>query len=350
MREIQPGEPLTWDYESTEDSDWEMAECECGSETCRGRIRAFRYMPTEQRRKLKGYISPWLLEKYKDNVDFDNLKAEEISEENLRELRDIILFVFSNDWPEYAYCPECDPKVPHGKKFSARDVLEVPADQYVSLEQLNDKDKLPKCDDCGTQTQLFMDPKTSLETLRKKVEHTAWLSLMRNVEGDVVGATYAYKRTIKEVFENEWGQVYSYADEQTRPKDTRSFENFLRKISDSMRKKNPDCELKEGELFPEDTKVVCANLIVVHPGYRGKGHFFNLATQTFMTSDPSEWMDSYGLGESVKNTKAHKLFLRGGAIEVPGILQNENVDLNEDDYVIVLYKIKEFFEAFFRPR
>lgn len=349
MREIEPGESLTWDYESTEDSDWEMTKCECGSDNCRGKIRAFRYMPVEQRQKLKGFISPWILEKYKNQVDFENLTSENITAQHIEELKDIILFVFYNDWPEYAYCPECDPKIPHGKKFSARDIFNTPEDKYIPLTNLLKTDDLPNCDDCGTQTELFMDPKTTVETLKKKLSERAWLSLMRNAEGDVIGANYAYKRKIREIFENEWGQVYSYADEAKRPKDKRSFKNFQQRISDAIRANEPNSKLDENELLPEDTEVICANLIVVHPEYRGKGHFFNLATQTFMIMDPQDWMDSYGLGESVKKTKAHSLFLRGGALEIPGILQPDSVDLNEEDYVIVLYRIKKFFEAFFRP-
>ena len=37
MRDIHPGEELTWDYAMTEDSDWRV-KCECGSHECRGII------------------------------------------------------------------------------------------------------------------------------------------------------------------------------------------------------------------------------------------------------------------------------------------------------------------------
>lgn len=64
MRDIQKGEELLWDYDMTEDSDWRMT-CLCGSENCRKVIGAFALVPQETRGKYKGYISKWLVEKYK---------------------------------------------------------------------------------------------------------------------------------------------------------------------------------------------------------------------------------------------------------------------------------------------
>lgn len=64
MRDIKKGEWCTWDYEMTEDSDWRM-NCKCGSKFCRKVIGAFQNMPEEVRKKYKGYISEWLVKKYK---------------------------------------------------------------------------------------------------------------------------------------------------------------------------------------------------------------------------------------------------------------------------------------------
>jgi len=65
MRDIKKGEELTFDYEMTEDSDWRM-ECRCGSELCRKIIGAYGRMPEETRKKYKGYVSDWLIKKYKN--------------------------------------------------------------------------------------------------------------------------------------------------------------------------------------------------------------------------------------------------------------------------------------------
>lgn len=65
MRSIKQGEQITWDYEMTEDSDWVMENCQCGSEECRDTIRGYSFMPQEIRDKYKGFISEWILKKYK---------------------------------------------------------------------------------------------------------------------------------------------------------------------------------------------------------------------------------------------------------------------------------------------
>ncbi len=64
MRNIRKGEQLTFDYEMTEDSDWIMVECRCGSPICRKKIGAHRNMPVEIRKKYKGYIASYLIQKY----------------------------------------------------------------------------------------------------------------------------------------------------------------------------------------------------------------------------------------------------------------------------------------------
>lgn len=63
MRDIKKGEELLWDYDMTEDSDWRM-ECHCGAKSCRKVIGSFSLVPDETRKKYKGYISDWLVEKY----------------------------------------------------------------------------------------------------------------------------------------------------------------------------------------------------------------------------------------------------------------------------------------------
>jgi len=62
MRDIKKGEWITFDYETTEDSDWGM-ECKCGTKSCRKLIGAYRNMPPEVRKRYAGYISEWLVAK-----------------------------------------------------------------------------------------------------------------------------------------------------------------------------------------------------------------------------------------------------------------------------------------------
>ncbi len=64
MREIKKGQELVWDYDMTEDNVWRM-ECLCGTPSCRKVIGSFSLVPDTVRRAYKGYISDWLVKKYK---------------------------------------------------------------------------------------------------------------------------------------------------------------------------------------------------------------------------------------------------------------------------------------------
>ena|SRR3989344_2747992 len=64
MRDVSPGEEVTWDYEMTEDSPWYRLRCRCGTPSCRKVIGTYQRMPAAVRRKYKGFISSWLVEKY----------------------------------------------------------------------------------------------------------------------------------------------------------------------------------------------------------------------------------------------------------------------------------------------
>ena len=61
MRDIGEGEELTWDYDMSENSDWNM-QCRCGSHRCRGQIMGFRFLPPETRNRYEGFISDYLIE------------------------------------------------------------------------------------------------------------------------------------------------------------------------------------------------------------------------------------------------------------------------------------------------
>jgi hypothetical protein len=51
LREIVPGEQITFDYSTTMDEDDFEFDCLCGSEECRGRIRDFKHLPAELRKR-----------------------------------------------------------------------------------------------------------------------------------------------------------------------------------------------------------------------------------------------------------------------------------------------------------
>jgi uncharacterized protein len=65
MRNLKSGEEVTWDYEMTEKHPYWRMNCKCGSKICRKIIGNYDNMPTEIRKKYRGYISEWLLKKIK---------------------------------------------------------------------------------------------------------------------------------------------------------------------------------------------------------------------------------------------------------------------------------------------
>lgn len=76
MREIQPDEEITWDYDMTENSDWQMA-CRCGTPSCRGLIHGHRFLPDATRQKYVDYIAQYLSRPpYPDHLDLDLDKSD----------------------------------------------------------------------------------------------------------------------------------------------------------------------------------------------------------------------------------------------------------------------------------
>lgn len=64
IKDIEQGEEIAWDYSTTMDEgDWEM-ECKCGSQNCRGKIRDFKYLPDEVKKKYKdlGIVASYILD------------------------------------------------------------------------------------------------------------------------------------------------------------------------------------------------------------------------------------------------------------------------------------------------
>ncbi len=66
VRDIPPGEEISFDYSTTMDEDhWEM-DCCCGSRACRGRVRDFKHLPEALQRKYleREMVLPFIARKY----------------------------------------------------------------------------------------------------------------------------------------------------------------------------------------------------------------------------------------------------------------------------------------------
>ena len=61
IKDIQVGEEIVWDYDTTENSDWELpGECKCNSVRCRRVIKGYRYLSDELKEEYKDITSDWL--------------------------------------------------------------------------------------------------------------------------------------------------------------------------------------------------------------------------------------------------------------------------------------------------
>ena len=60
MRDIEVGEELTYDYATSDGSEYDEFECECGSVFCRGKITGQDWMLPELQIRYRGNFSPYL--------------------------------------------------------------------------------------------------------------------------------------------------------------------------------------------------------------------------------------------------------------------------------------------------
>ena len=60
MRDIAPGEELTFDYAMSDGSDYDEFDCHCGETACRGQITGNDWMLPELQRAYRGWFSPYL--------------------------------------------------------------------------------------------------------------------------------------------------------------------------------------------------------------------------------------------------------------------------------------------------
>jgi len=62
IKSIECGEEITFDYSTTMKCDsWEIPDCHCGAENCRGRIRDFKYLSIDVRQR---YINLGIVPEY----------------------------------------------------------------------------------------------------------------------------------------------------------------------------------------------------------------------------------------------------------------------------------------------
>jgi hypothetical protein len=60
MRDIEPGEEITFDYATSDGSDYDEFECACGTASCRGKITGRDWLLPDLQRRYRGWFSPYL--------------------------------------------------------------------------------------------------------------------------------------------------------------------------------------------------------------------------------------------------------------------------------------------------
>lgn len=60
LRDIEVGEAITYDYATSDGSDYDEFECACGSVVCRGKVTGYDWMLPELQLRYRGYFSPYL--------------------------------------------------------------------------------------------------------------------------------------------------------------------------------------------------------------------------------------------------------------------------------------------------
>jgi len=72
MRDIEPGEEVSFDYAMTDGTPYDEFECQCGSPNCRGYISGDDWKRPELSKRYAGYFSPYLqrrIDRLKDSVE-----------------------------------------------------------------------------------------------------------------------------------------------------------------------------------------------------------------------------------------------------------------------------------------
>jgi uncharacterized protein len=68
-RDLAGGEELTYDYATSDGSDYDEFECACGSALCRGKVTGHDWMLPELQLRYRGSFSPYLAKRIADLVD-----------------------------------------------------------------------------------------------------------------------------------------------------------------------------------------------------------------------------------------------------------------------------------------
>lgn len=78
MRDIAPGEPITFDYAMADGSDYDEFDCACGVSSCRGRVTGNDWRDLSLQARYAGYLSPYLVRRINAEREARPLKKADV--------------------------------------------------------------------------------------------------------------------------------------------------------------------------------------------------------------------------------------------------------------------------------
>lgn len=330
IREIEPGEELTLDYRSFRTKDRV------------GEGRTFDTLKLEERRQYirDGVVPQWILDEWQKEGKFsvETRNNEDHTPEFVAALSRTVMTTYTNNG-EYAYCPCCDPTLPHGMRISARKAYGVKEKGvYVSLEEMDLNPILPDCGECGTEMKHFHTLQGTINNIQDKLDkdYQFWSVTMVDEVGEIVGFVYGYKAPLENGFKENWGDYYVYTDEET-PAASRSFENFNDLVSKVIAEKLPEIKLnEEGKMNPSDM-VFFINMIAVNPKYAGMNNVTMLGAEMYNMVPPEERCDPI-IFEAGFKKPAYMGFVYGvGSKPVHGVLTPLDAELQYGDGILCVH-------------
>lgn len=330
MRDIQPGEELCWDYGMSENSNWKMTGCLCGSPNCRGTVTANRDLPPEVREKYKPYTLEWIknqtitggckIDSLEKNYRIDNYLSP-IDDEVVSEVADFFREIFSNDWKNYAACVDCEVGQPGGMRVSAREVY-ANKDKSIPLEVIDFAKILPDCPCCKGKMIRFIDAEKTLAKFRNKFKENAVLTVLRDESDKVSGMIFGNVCTLKEAFESEeWKHPHAYAAMQD-PRLFRDFNKFYSELRHQI-----EISGYSGPTIETDFPIFLSNCAAIDPVARGKGYLPQLMRE-HINAIPKSYTDNLGIiGEVERNSKFHLILKKVGLIDAGDLLGQNHLIL-----------------------
>jgi hypothetical protein len=263
----------------------------------------------------------------------ENYTSKKISDETLREISDCFRYIFANSFKQYLVYPSI------GEPISAAEVFKT-GKKYVPPEDLDgfDPDSYPPHPVTGEKAVFWHDPETTFRRFKEKSGENAHFTVFRDIgNGKLLGLMFGHQTTVQGVFETEeWHDPLYYSS--VRSPKPRDFNGFMNRINEErVRSGLPP--------FTPDSKIYGWNCVATDPKMRGLQNLTRL-TAAFFNNIPPELRESLEvIGEGQFASKAHALFVAGGAHEIKGVL-SEKEDLEPGDPVLLSAPLGQLAELF----